>query len=247
MLERCGLDFDLMCNRDNYFSLVAIFFLAFFTFYSDEASGGYPIVEEKMSEVNDYIDNKYPKNSFSIQNSDLEDVIEITKISNLLSKIWGQDDLDRVAFSNYLQSLWRLDSHHLFLVTDHPTVKLRIAALIGQAIRNCFIDADITTYQKYVRAQINSDNLNIFLDSVISLGAVGSNDDIPLLASIVKTEHQGIAENAVSSLVHLATIEAISKIRSLVPELARKSLILYISNRLRFYPEGYLGVRSQCA
>lgn len=163
--------------------------------------------------------------------------LSLAEINNELNNIWSRDQ--SAAFAMYLYSIWNENNldidNDYWLVLKEDRVKLELANLIGQSLDRCLISGDKTGFRSFVLGHIKSNNPLLRIDAVRSLGSVGDSRDIPLLIEIIKSEEQGFAEMAVSSLHGLHLEEARKALIEVAKTITRKDLL----ERLNTYIERY--------
>ncbi len=165
---------------------------------------------------------QYPKMS----NLDAQFLCEdlLIKVSNSLYKNWLNGG-DRAAKAQYIAEWWSTEDTSSL---KNPLVRLHLAALLGQSGFG-----DVTEQREYARKHLFSGNELIQGNAIIAIGWVGNCDDVKSIVTIINMEQEGIAEEAVLSLL---TLRGPRKSLSLLTELSgnvkRESLRKFIEKQL---------------
>ena len=118
----------------------------------------------------------------------------LIKISNSLYKNWLNGG-DRTSKKQLIFEWWSIKGRSSL---KSPLVRLHLATLLGQSGFG-----DTTEQREYTRKFLFSKNELIQGNAINAIGWVGNCDDVKYLISIIKAEQDGIAEEAVISLLTL--------------------------------------------
>ncbi|ATG76223.1 hypothetical protein [Pseudoalteromonas sp. 1_2015MBL_MicDiv] len=165
---------------------------------------------------------QYPKVSNLDEQFLCEDLL--IKVSNSLYKNWLNGG-DRAAKNQSIAEWWLMeDSSSL----KSPLIKLHLAALLGQSsFRN------LTKQREYARKYLFSNNELIQGNAIIAIAWVGNCDDAKDIIAIIKMEKEGIAEEAVLSLLTLlGTHKSVNRLTVISGDLKRDSLKKFIEKQL---------------
>ncbi|WP_025820330.1 hypothetical protein [Shewanella marina] len=165
---------------------------------------------------------QYPK----VFNLDAQFLCEdlLIKVSNSLYKNWLNGG-DRAAKTQSIAKWWSMEGTSTL---KSPLVKLHLAALLGQSS-----SGDVTEQREYARKYLFSDNELIQGNAITAIGWVGNCDDAKDIIAIIKMEQEGIAEEAVLSLLTLlGPHKSVNYLNELSGNLKRDSLKKFIEKQL---------------
>ena len=151
----------------------------------------------------------------------------LLEISNQLYQNWQQEK-DIGSKVGLIKHWWSMDETSSL---TNPMIRLHLAALIGQSRLS-----DVCEQREYSRKYVFSDNVLIQGNAIVAIGWVGNSKDVLDLITIVRTEEEGIAEDAVLSLLILANEPAtLNRLRELSGKVKRDSLRTFIDKQLAFF------------
>ncbi|KAA1166132.1 hypothetical protein EU508_00205 [Pseudoalteromonas fuliginea] len=188
-------------------------------------------VAEKISTASTLNCGEYP-NIKSLQ-AKFECESALLEISNALYKGWlNTNKIERKESLFCFWSKGNPKSESFDEIFANPIVRLNIAALIGQLKKVSSLTINIKEQREYARAYIFSSNNLVLVDSITAIGWVGERKDLHILLEIIQEEKEGIAENAVLSVINLLSNDYQSILSKLSKSLKRESLQKFIEERL---------------
>ena len=206
----------------------------------------YQEIERAITEAGLFHRKIYQGSDVNQGMNDLEYLNRLAKISNLINRYWSESEHQKEEFATFLELLWDGKIFGEYLVIDHPMVKLPITLKLGEAIKVCLIESDMSKYRAYVDRFLHHKDHFILTDAIKAIGSVGSDKDVAYLSGIVKKELDGTSEQAVISLELLQSLKSIEALVRLREEVHRPSLKEFIDLRLMHYDENYRGVVGGC-
>ena len=187
-------------------------------------------------------------NSIGATDNEIVEILSFEKdidvISNKINNVdWSQKNLVT------LKNLWAQEYKKYPSISEaklqNTLVRLSIANVLMQAKRQCRIDIEMSKLRQYVLMQTKSSSIRVKSRATYFLGLAGNNEDIPYLSSVVTSEEEGFAEEAVLSLTFIHTPEALNALEKLSNKVKRVSLKEFIFDFVSKYNNTPLVVKSK--
>lgn len=176
--------------------------------------------------------------SQATQNGLLQSVREDTdvdKIYNAINNVeWSDANLSTI------RNLWEEGLIKYTKVprstADNDIIRLALANVLMQATRHCRISGiDMDQLHDFVLSRTKANNASVRGRATYLLGLAGYDSDIPFLVSVVETEKEGYAEEAVLSITFIHSEAGLDALTRLADKVSRPSLRSFLQETLEKY------------
>jgi hypothetical protein len=147
----------------------------------------------------------------------------------------GWLDSDKKVRAQHLNNYWDISDKKCGyrVIFSNPSVKLNIASLIGQSVRNKLINVDLEEKREYALKYVFEESYMFTVDAIAALGWVGTKEDADMLFSIIKEEREGVSEHAVLAIINLNSTDLRNKLVEMESDISRRSLKDFILRKVQ--------------
>lgn len=129
---------------------------------------------------------------------------------------------------------------------DNDIIRLALANVLMQATRHCRISGiSMDELHHFVLSRTKSENTRVRGRATYLLGLAGYDSDILFLESVVESEKEGYAEEAVLSITFIHSEASLDALRNLVKKVSRPSLKMFLQEKIEKYQKYPLRDQSQ--
>ncbi|GGO64099.1 hypothetical protein [Bowmanella pacifica] len=156
----------------------------------------------------------------------------ILRLSNMIYSGWLNSDKE--SRLEQLNCIWNYKGEGKYYVDIFgiPSVKLVVAALIGQGVKNGLANYELQDMRSYALGFIKSRNGAFIQEAVTALGWVGDESDAGVLFAIIEEEREGLAEKAVLALLNIDSSKFGSELSVISEKVRRASLKDFIEKHI---------------